>query len=138
MTEYEIADLAASNAELFQGLYSLLQGQGSLIVDNLTLFYSLVFGYLIAAYAIGEKLTKIQALILTLLYLAAVTYNRISGWIIFSGMMDLQDEMEKMLGMPISRGVTTQEGLIVVTVFVILSILGSLYFMWSIRNPKTE
>jgi hypothetical protein len=137
MTEYEIADLAASNTENLLGLFSSIQTSASLIVDNLALFYSLVFGYLIAAYAIGEKLTKIQALILTLLYLSAVTYNRISGFSIFNGMINLQNRFDEMSGVSTSWGIVTPEGLIFVTGFVIVSIVGSLYFMWSVRHPKT-
>jgi hypothetical protein len=138
MTEYEIADLAVSNAGLLQDLNSLIQGQASLIIDNLTLYYSLVFGYLLAAYAIGRKLTTVQALILTILYVAAVVYNRISGWIIFNGMIRLQAKVDKMIGITTPKGLSTPEGQIFVTAFIIVSILGTLYFMWSVRHPKAE
>jgi len=138
MTDYEIADLAASNTQLFQGLFSLLQMQGSLIIQNLTLFYSLVFGYVLAAYVVGRKLTTVQAVILSVLYLAAAIYNRLSGVIIVGGMIELNRQMDEMLGMVAPKGLMSQEGQVVIAVFVILSILASLYFMWSVRHPKTE
>jgi hypothetical protein len=138
MTDYEIADLAASNAQLFQGLFSLLQMQGSLIIQNLTLFYSLVFGYVLAAYVVGRRLTTVQAAILSVLYLAAAIYNRLSGVIIVGGMIELNRQMDEMVGMVAPKGLMSQEGQIVIAVFVILSMLASLYFMWSVRHPKTE
>jgi hypothetical protein len=46
---------------------TIIQMNGSLIIDNLPLFYSLVFGYLLAAYVIGTKLTNVQTGILTVL-----------------------------------------------------------------------
>ena len=48
MTEYKIADLALSNTALIQNQVSIIQVYGSLIISNLTLSYSLVFGYLLA------------------------------------------------------------------------------------------
>jgi hypothetical protein len=138
MTEYEIADLAISNAALIQTQGSMIQVNGSLIIDNLTLFYSLVFGYLLAAYIIGQKLTKIQTVILTVLYLVAVSYNRVSAWFIFKGFISSWDRMDEMIGTSLPRGMATRESLYLVTIFIVVSVLASLYFMWSVRNPKTE
>jgi hypothetical protein len=44
MTEYEIAALAAANTSIIQAQGSLMQAQGTLVIDNLTLYYSLLFG----------------------------------------------------------------------------------------------
>jgi hypothetical protein len=138
MTEYEIADLAISNTAVIQTQASILQASGGMIIDNLTLFYSLVFGYLLAAYIIGQKLTKIQTVILTVLYLAAVSYNRISAWFIYKSFIASYERMEKMIGTSLPRGMATHESLYLVTIFIVVSVLASLYFMWSVRNPKTE
>ena len=138
MTEYEIADLAISKAALIQTQVSIVQTSGSTIIENLTLFYTLVFGYLLAAHFIGQKLTKIQALILTVLYLAAVSYNRISAWGIYKGFIFYYGQMEEMVGTPIPRGMATHENLYLVTIFIVFSVLASLYFMWSVRHPKSS
>ena len=138
MTEYEIADLATSNTALIQTQLLLIQGHSSLIISNLTLFYSLVFGYLLVAYVIGDQLTRTQVSILSTLYLVAVAYNRISGYSIFGGLIYSFDRLEELTGATIPRFTATEDFLMLVTVFVVLSILGSLYFMWSVRHPRVE
>jgi hypothetical protein len=138
MTEYEIADLAISNTALIQTQLLLIQGSSSQIISNLTLFYSLVFGYLLVAYVIGGQLTRTQVSILSTLYLVAAAYNRISGYSIFSGMLHTFDGLEELTGTAIPRFTATEDFLMLVTVFVVLSILGSLYFMWSVRHPREE
>jgi hypothetical protein len=150
MTEYEIADLALSSAELITSQYAIGQNQGSLIVDNLTLFYSLLFGYLLAAYAVGKKLSTVQTAILTVLYLAAVIYNRFYGFMLLSQSqigLSRWDQMvqatssSELAAATISSPALTaaQSGVLAfVTVFVVLAILASLFFMWSVRHPRDE
>ena len=138
MTEYEIADLALSNTALLQNQISIIQAHGSMIISNLTLFYSLVFGYLLAAYIVGKQLTTTQTIILSLLYLAAVIYNRVSALEVFMAYISSINTLEEMAGQPIPRVTATEGSLALITVFVILSILASLFFMWSVRHPKAE
>jgi hypothetical protein len=138
MTAYEIADLALSNTALIQNQVSIIQANGSGIISNLTLFYSLVFGYLLAAYIVGKQLTTTQTIILSLLYLAAVIYNRISAFEIYLAYIYSFNTLEEMAGQPMPRGTATEGSLALITVFVILSILASLFFMWSVRHPKAE
>lgn len=140
MTEYEIATLAATNTSLIQAQASLVQAQGTLVIDNLALYYSLLFGYLLAAYAIGKKLTTIQTLVLTVLYLSAVSYNRFYGFIVLKAMFVTENQMSEMLGATVTPAqLIAQKGMLTfVSAFVIMSILASLYFMWSIRHSKTQ
>jgi hypothetical protein len=150
MTEYEIADLALSNASLIKEQAFLMQEGGGLVVDNLTLFYSLLFGYLLAAYAIGQKLSRIQVSILTILYLAAVAYNRFFGFIIFRESLlqqSVTDEMLKATSSPTlaSAAILTpdltsvQAGMLAfVMSFVAMAVLASLLFMWSVRHPRED
>jgi hypothetical protein len=140
MTEYEIAILAATNTSILQAQGSIIQAQGTLVVETLTLYYSLLFGYLLAAYAIGKKLTTIQTVVLTMLYLAAVTYNRFYGFIVLKELFVLENKMNEMLGTTATPvQVMEQEGMLIfVSTFVIISILASLYFMWSIRHSREE
>ena len=138
MTEYEIAALAATNTSLLQAQGSLIQAQGTLVIDNLTLYYSLLFGYLPAAYAIGKKLSTIQTMVLTVLYLAAVIYNRIYGFAVLTAMFQLENQFSVMTGTLDTASQTAEQSsmLTFVTSFVVLSILASLFFMWSIRHSK--
>jgi hypothetical protein len=150
MTEYEIADLALSGAELIKTQSAINLNQGSLIVDNLTLFYSLLFGYLLAAYAAGKKLSTMQAAILTGLYLAAVAYNRFYGFILLTEsqfqisrtyqMWQATSWQEIVTAVTSSPALTAQQTGIMAytTAFIVLAVLASLLFMWSIRHPKDE
>jgi hypothetical protein len=150
MTEYEIADLALSSAELITSQYAIGQNQGGLVVDNLTLFYSLLFGYLLAAYAVGKKLSTVQAAILTVLYLAAVIYNRFFGFMLLSESMLGVSSWDQMMQATSPSEVATaaisspamtadQSGVLAfVTVFVVLAVVASLFFMWSVRHPRDE
>ena len=148
MTEYEIADLALSSAELVKSQSAIALTQGGLIVDNLTLFYSLLFGYLLAAYAVGKKLSTVQAAILTVLYLAAVIYNRFYGFILLRESQFTMSRGEQMIQATSPSEVATaaislpaltedqSSVLAFVIVFVVLAVLASLFFMWSVRHPK--
>ena len=140
MTEYEIAALAATNTSLIQAQASIIQAQGTLVIDNLALYYSLLFGYLLAAYAIGKKLTSIQTLVLTALYLSAVSYNRFYGFMVLKSMFVTENQMSEMLGATATPAqLMVQKGMLTfVSAFVIMSILASLYFMWSIRHSKAQ
>jgi hypothetical protein len=148
MTEYEIADLALSGAELIKTQSAINLNQGSLIVDNLTLFYSLLFGYLLAAYAAGKKLSTMQAAILTGLYLAAVAYNRFYGFILLTEsqfqisrtyqMWQATSWQEIVTAVTSSPALTAQQTGIMAytTAFIVLAVLASLLFMWSVRHPR--
>jgi hypothetical protein len=150
MTEYEIADLALTSAELVQAQTAILQNAGSVIVSNLTLFYTLLFGYLLAAYAAGKKLSTVQAAILTLLYLAAVVYNRFYGLLALSEAQLNYLRMSQMLQATSSSEFATAAIsfpsntadntaiLTFATVFLVLAVLASLFFMWSVRHPSAE
>ena len=150
MTEYEIADLALSGAELIKTQSAINLNQGSLIVENLTLFYSLLFGYLLAAYAAGKKLSTMQAAILTGLYLSAVAYNRFYGFILLTqslfGMSRTHQMWQATSSSELATAATSSHALTAAqtgimaftTAFIVLAVLASLLFMWSVRHPREE
>lgn len=150
MTEYEIADLALSGAELIKTQSAINLNQGSLIVENLTLFYSLLFGYLLAAYAAGKKLSTMQAAILTGLYLSAVAYNRYYGFILLTqslfGMSRSHQMWQATSSSELATAATSshaltaeQTGILAfTTTFIVLAVLASLLFMWSVRHPRAD
>jgi hypothetical protein len=96
MTEYEIADLALSTQEVIQQQAGLVLETGSLALTSLSVYFTLIFGYLIVAYFIGANLTRVQSAILTLLYLSIVILNRVAflgiqqaGKVLNLGLMEL-------------------------------------------------
>jgi hypothetical protein len=69
MTEYEIADLAASNFSNLIEMVSVIQVQAISITDGILQFMTILFSYIAAAYFVGASLNRGQAWILTSLYL---------------------------------------------------------------------
>jgi hypothetical protein len=132
MTEYEIADLAVSTQELFIQQWQLAQGMGERAFDVIQQFGNLLFGYLIVAYFIGAKLTKVQLAILNALYLIwhLSLFRNLS--IINLNADFLLGEMRK-----ISPELTpTAPSLLAGLSLLSCLILASFYFMWSIRRAR--
>ena len=138
MTEYEIADLALSNAEAIRSQAALVQDQASLIGDRVNVYYTVLFSYLTVAYFVGASFSKVQVGVLNLLYLSVIFINR--------GTMfrDIQVQREFRNGLrqlhdaaPLPEMVGLSGSNVVIAITVIM-VLASLFFMWSVRNPKTE
>ena len=68
MTEYEIADLAFSRQFEIQGLGDSMMSMIGLISDAVTLYMTVLFGYIAAAYFVGRSLSRAQLLVFTTLY----------------------------------------------------------------------
>jgi hypothetical protein len=138
MTEYEIADLAASRAFELQGAVSLLQTQTTNITEAIQQYMSILFGYMAAAYFIGENLGRRQVRILTTLYvmwqawiITIVVAKGLALGLILEALQELQDSTLPILGMSLVLRITST-GLLITVLF------ASLYFMWSVRHPETE
>lgn len=134
MTEYEIADLALSTQEIFWQQMQLGQGSLERVYDLLQQFGNLLFGYLIVSYFVGAQLTRVQAAILTVLYLFWQVRVGIAINAVATNANFILVEMEKISpefdpATPSIVGVYT---------LLILLTLASLYFMWSVRHPKKE
>jgi hypothetical protein len=134
MTEYEIADLALSTQAIFWQQMQVGQGHMERIFDCFQQFGQLLFGYLIVASFIGAKLTRVQAAILIALYLfwlvrLAIVFNLV--WI------TAQNTLGEL------RKISPDYNPVVPSIWGVYSLLlcltlGSLYFMWTVRHPKTE
>lgn len=136
MSEYEIADLAASTQAVFFQQLEIAQGMGDRVLGLVQQFGNLLFGYLLVAYFVGANLTRVQTAILTTLYLAwqarvsAVLYGiSANATVLLEEMAETSPDTTLRLTVPslmptylLLAGVT----------------LASLYFMWSIRHPKKE
>ena len=134
MTEYEIADLAFSTQELFFQQWQLGQGIAERAFDGIQQFGQLLFGYLIVAYFVGAKLTKVQLAILNVLYLIWQFRVFVTLRILGANADILLGEMREISPELTPDAPSMSYFLAVHTAM----ILASLYFMWSIRHPKTE
>jgi hypothetical protein len=138
MTEYEIADLALSTQEGIRQQVDLVLETASIALTSLSVYFTLIFGYLIVAYFIGASLTRVQNAILTLLYVSIVILNRIAflgiqqaGKVLHLGLMELSPDATQ-------AALFTDSGIVISTVVFAASIIASLYFMWRVRHPKAE
>jgi hypothetical protein len=138
MTEYEIADLALSTQEGLRQHVGLVQEQASLAISSLSVYFSLIFGYLLAAYFVGANLTRAQSVILTLLYLSSIFLNRsgflsiqLGGKNLNMGLMELNPDARPVF-------LLSDAGIVFTMAVSTALIVASLYFMWSVRHPKTE
>lgn len=126
MTEYEMAELLHNN---FDTLW-----------ETSKMYFTLVSAYLVVAYLVGSKLTRVQYLIINVLYLfwvAGVIQTQI-----FTGIGTIRlarilaSEGEVAIGQS-GSGAAMQFGVYSFTVVMLCGVFASLYFMWSIRNTKT-
>jgi hypothetical protein len=138
MTEYEIADLAASKAFQLQGGVSLFQTAISMVTDIIQQYMNILFAYIIAAYFIGANLSRRQVWVLTTLYGMFQTWMIVAiigrGYIlgrIVEDFIELQGSSEALVVLPTALRITSVALLVAV-------LFASLYFMWSVRHPKTE
>ena len=139
MTEYEIADLAASKAFHLQGTVSLLQVQIGTISDAIQQFMYALFAFLAAAYFVGGSLNRRQVWIFTGIYtlwqiwtLAALVTRSYMILLIAEELKQAANSSPKFLAeMPLALSSTS-------LFLLIIALISSIYFMWSIRHPAPE
>jgi predicted anti-sigma-YlaC factor YlaD len=119
MTEYEVADLAASVLANF--------------LTSLTVFLSIVSAYVISAFVAGERLSKIQLSIVNLCFLASAG---ILGFIVVS-------LFRRFFGL--AQSINVERGTIgaidftwPICALLTAIVLGSLIFMWNSRNKEAD
>ena len=134
MTEYEIADLAVSTQELVIQQWQLAQGMAERAFDVIQQSGNLLFGYLIVAYFVGAQLTRVQLAILNVLYLIWQLRLFFTLSIVGGNANILLGEMRINSPELVPDGPSLLSGLALLSCL----ILASLYFMWSIRHPKTK
>jgi len=138
MTEYEIADLAASRAFEIQGGVSLFQTAVTMLTDLIQQYVNILFAYIIAAYFIGANLGRRQLWVLTSLYvlfqtwmIAAIAGRSYFMGLILENLQELQGSSSALVALPAVLRVTS-------IALLVAALFASLYFMWSTRHPKTE
>jgi hypothetical protein len=137
MTEFELQQLEYMEIERVQGLLGLIQGQADLIANDATMMSTLLFGYLVVAYFAGAHLTKIQSLIFSALYLTAFLAGMFSATNSALVAVGFQDRFVEVSGLT-ETPTLTPLFVLLATILNLSMLLASLYFMWSVRHPKTE
>jgi predicted anti-sigma-YlaC factor YlaD len=115
MTEYEVADIAASVLANF--------------LTSLTVFLSIASAYVISAFSAGERLTKIQLCIVNLCFLISAG---ILGYLVVSLFRRF---------FALAQSIDVERGLIgevdftwPLCVLLAVIIFGCLIFMWNVRH----
>ena len=102
----------------------------------LGLFLSVLTGYLIIAYLVGDKLTRTQVLILTVIYVCATTI--ISIWFYAWWSRALEFAMEAKQLNPDRQVANNAQAARGITLMLFMAIFASLYFMWGVRRKKDD
>ena len=124
LTEYELADLALT-----------AQGNATPIT---ALFVTIMSGYLIVAWLVGEKLTRTQVIFINALFIL-FQFNLILGWsATWARSYKLGTTLISIDPTFYSLGVNTTATLILFAVTMVFSIPGCINFMWNVRHPKKE
>jgi len=123
MTEYEILDLMAS-----------VEAQ---MASQFTLYLTVISAYLVVAYFVGNKLTLPQTLIASILFMFGAGGQ---VWGLHKAGTRVAEYLDKKAQLsPLSpyeqQFSPNVHGWVIVMV---LGVIASLYFMWSVRYPKTE
>jgi hypothetical protein len=125
MTEYEYMDL-------FLTLVERSENAG-------LAFLTVVSGYLIVAYLIGDKLTKKQVTLVSALFFCYATAQVLAQISQINAILMLDHVMyENFPDSPIQNDSSAAKMGYIWPLLEFLAILASLNFMWSVRNPTSE
>lgn len=141
MTEFELASLTLYKAEAVRQQIEIVQGLAASLETKFNGFTTLLFGFVLVAYFAGKNLSRNQVTILTVLYLATiaqyvVTYL-LSGLGIVSATAQLAELNHDNPGHLTDIIASTSRYYFGMAVQV-SCVLASLYFMWSVRHPKSD
>ncbi len=131
MTEFEQQEL--SNA-LADQIIALAQLQAS----HIAIYLTVVFAYIVAAFAAGKRLTKFQVSVATVLFVGAglvEIYQIVSTG---AGISFLMQTNASSYGAPSSFGLEPSYRLAVTTVVWSTGLVGAIAFMWSVRHSDIE
>ena len=104
------------------------------------MYFTLVSAYLVVAFLVGAKLSRVQNLIVTGLYFVWTVGIMQSQYSTSIQMIGITDQLLSLSSSFLSAdvGTQTQAGVYSFLVVQLLGLFASLYFMWSVRHPKTE
>ena len=146
MSTYEAIDLQLQR-------WAMAQHSEEMIVVTTTIYLTVVSAFLGAAYIAGAKLTKPQAIIGSAVFTAAALFNAQQVYAFFKDLdgqwriigeqyIQMAEVYEKpawaTYGISIQANAAGDLDEYILLGLMILGILASLYFMWSVRHSKTE
>jgi hypothetical protein len=122
MTEYELVDNAMSYFNTALTAFGM--------------YITVMSGYVITAFVAGERLSRTQTWLVSVLFFCTAGIFTIATVACYSRMSMYAI---RMLELDPNRASThTEYAAGSIAVIQILGIAACLYFMWSVRNPKTE
>lgn len=117
MTEYELVDYAASTMSNF--------------LSALTIYFSIVTAYVIAAFVAGSRLTRVQLAIVNLCFVVAAGVIGSLSVLIFARFYSIASQVAKPGDAVGPIDFTVPLGILEASVFI-----GCMVFMWSIRKGR--
>jgi hypothetical protein len=121
MTPYEYLDVSQSNL--------------SNAIAIVSLFIAVLSGYVVVAYVVGAKLTRTQVMVLNFNYTLWSLYLLASGGTTLSNALTRIRKATEILGETV---VHVPYSIYFYYCIGLTLIFTSLWFMWSVRRPKTE
>jgi len=118
MIDYELANYASSVMNNF--------------LSAATIYFSIVTGYAIVAFVAGDKLSRLQLVIVNISFTIAAGIMGILSILIFSRFFDLARKIQNSGDTPLVD-FTYSLGTLVLVVY-----LGCLVFMWSVRKKPGD
>jgi hypothetical protein len=125
MTEYEMMDIIVNRF--------------ATMTDQAALYFALVSGYLLAAFIVGARLTRLQVFVVNSLFIMW-TSGLLMGWSSALGaILDLDAAIRQLELQTVGSNIDqSAASAYLFSIVQIVGILASLIFMWSVRHPKTE
>jgi hypothetical protein len=122
MTEYELTDAIVSHSVA--------------AMTAMTLYLTAVSAYLVAAFVAGSRLSGIQVSIVNALFLFVASFFTYGTAGYFNRQLYYAGKLAALV--PDDSIIFNIETIVFIATVELLGIVASLYFMWSIRHPKTE
>jgi hypothetical protein len=122
MTEYELVDITANLA------------QGG--ISAISLYFTIITAYMIAAFVIGTRLTKNETVMISIIFIAAALFFvYVTGGVLFRQAYFVERLAEIETDTVHFAGVKM---IVTIASIQLLGILISLKFMWDVRHRKIE
>jgi hypothetical protein len=122
MTEYELVDNAMTYFNAARTAFGM--------------YITVVSGYVIAAFVAGKRLNRAQVWIVNLLFFCTASLFTLGTVACYARTNEYANRLLELD--PNRTSYFTESAAIGVGVLQILGIAACLYFMWSVRHPKTE
>ena len=140
MTEYETADLRESKRAVFLQQLTIIQSLGAHLQSLNQTGRALLFGYVMVAYFIGAELTGVQAVILSVFFVAWVIIIVAEGRMVIASAVRMYEEaIESALEINVDPGTQWDSYVKYASpfsaIFTLILTVAALYFMWSVRHP---